>query len=66
MGVVGPNGSGKSTLLAALAGWSPRRGRILVCEEPELLGVEATLHRCRDRLWRHRLGSSLSVSRAAR
>jgi len=44
VGVMGPNGSGKSTLLAALAGLLPATsGRILVSDEPKLLGVGAAL-----------------------
>lgn len=44
VGVMGSNGSGKSTLLAALAGLVPvTSGRILVSEEPKLLGVGAAL-----------------------
>jgi teichoic acid transport system ATP-binding protein len=44
IGVIGSNGSGKSTLLATIGGLlSPTSGRVLVAEEPKLLGVGATL-----------------------
>src|SRR3954468_23105732 len=44
VGVVGSNGSGKSTLLTTIAGLrTPTAGRVLVAEEPKLLGVGATL-----------------------
>jgi teichoic acid transport system ATP-binding protein len=44
VGVIGSNGSGKSTLLATIGGLlTPTSGRVLVAEEPKLLGVGATL-----------------------
>jgi teichoic acid transport system ATP-binding protein len=44
VGVIGSNGSGKSTLLATIAGLlTPTSGRVLVADEPKLLGVGATL-----------------------
>lgn len=44
VGIVGSNGSGKSTLLAAIAGVLPlTSGRILVADEPKLMGVGAAL-----------------------
>jgi teichoic acid transport system ATP-binding protein len=44
IGVIGSNGSGKSTLLTTIAGLlTPTSGRVLVAEEPKLLGVGATL-----------------------
>jgi teichoic acid transport system ATP-binding protein len=44
IGVIGSNGSGKSTLLATIAGLlTPATGRVLVADEPKLLGVGATL-----------------------
>jgi teichoic acid transport system ATP-binding protein len=44
VGVIGSNGSGKSTLLASVGGLlTPSAGRVLVAEEPKLLGVGATL-----------------------
>jgi teichoic acid transport system ATP-binding protein len=44
VGVIGSNGSGKSTLLATIAGLlTPTAGRVLVADEPKLLGVGATL-----------------------
>lgn len=44
IGVVGSNGSGKTTMLAAVAGLlRPTSGKILVSEEPKLLGVGASL-----------------------
>jgi teichoic acid transport system ATP-binding protein len=44
VGVIGSNGSGKSTLLTTIAGLlTPTAGRVLVAEEPKLLGVGATL-----------------------
>ena len=44
VGVIGSNGSGKSTLLSTVAGvLTPTAGRVLVAEEPKLLGVGATL-----------------------
>jgi teichoic acid transport system ATP-binding protein len=44
VGVIGSNGSGKSTLLTTIAGLlTPSAGRVLVADEPKLLGVGATL-----------------------
>jgi teichoic acid transport system ATP-binding protein len=44
IGIIGSNGSGKSTLLAAIAGLlTPVSGEILVSDEPQLMGVGATL-----------------------
>jgi teichoic acid transport system ATP-binding protein len=44
VGVIGSNGSGKSTLLATIGGLlTPTAGRVLVADEPKLLGVGATL-----------------------
>jgi teichoic acid transport system ATP-binding protein len=44
VGIIGSNGSGKSTLLAAIAGLlTPVSGEILVSDEPQLMGVGATL-----------------------
>lgn len=44
VGIVGFNGSGKSTLLGAIAGLLvPDHGRVLVTEQPVLLGVGAAL-----------------------
>ena len=44
VGVMGSNGSGKSTLLSSIAGLIPATsGRILVSEEPKLLGVGAAM-----------------------
>ena len=44
VGVIGSNGSGKSTMLLAMAGLIPiTSGKVLVEEEPKLLGVGATL-----------------------
>ena len=44
IGLVGRNGAGKSTLLRAICGTcAPSAGRILVSEQPQLLGVKAAM-----------------------
>ena len=44
VGIIGLNGSGKSTLLSGIAGVLPiSEGRILVSDEPRLMGVSAVL-----------------------
>jgi teichoic acid transport system ATP-binding protein len=44
VGIMGLNGAGKSTLLTAIAGLLPvTRGRILVADEPRLMGVGISL-----------------------
>ena len=44
VGIIGLNGCGKSTLLAAIAGVLPiSRGKLLVSDEPRLMGVGAAL-----------------------